>query len=73
MDDKEVIEAEVIDETGKVIVSNSQEKPQPEVKVTVLSGISALVFGFLFSLLIALFTMLLFLPLLIIKTFTRKK
>jgi len=73
MEEREVIEAEVIDETGAIITPDGQKREEPRVKVTVFSGIAALAFGFLLSLLMALLAIIIFLPLLIIKQFTRNK
>jgi len=67
----EVIEAEVLDENG-IPVGNAHEnqtqKP-PRGFSAVLAGISVLVFTFLFSLLMALLALLVFVPLLILKIF----
>ena len=73
MDEREVIEAEVIDETGGIITPGGKKREEPRVKVTVLRGVAALTFGFLLSLLMALLAVIIFLPLLIIKQFTRNK
>ena len=73
MDEHEVIEAEVIDETGSIILPDGKKPGEPHVKIMAFSGIAALVFEFLLSLLMALLAIVIFIPLLLIKQFTRNK
>ncbi|MCL2888349.1 MAG: hypothetical protein FWF35_03490 [Elusimicrobia bacterium] len=66
----EVIEAEVLDENGVPVGGAPDKTPKPpRAFVTALRAVSILVFTFLFSLLMALLAILIFIPLLILKMF----
>jgi len=66
----EVIEAEVLDENGVPVGGTTERTPRPPRGfVVMLRAISILVFTFLFSLLMALLAVLIFIPLLILKMF----
>jgi len=65
----EAVEAEILDENGVPLdgAGNRQTPKAPRAFTAVLGAVSVLVFTFLFSLLMALLAVLVFIPMLILK------